>query len=74
MSNINTRITPSGDIEDDFRLDVRLALDADIFTRDDQIIDEIRRLKRVEAQYLLDSDQIAAWKLECAEEKKKAAK
>ena len=48
MSNhINTRYTPKGDIEGHFRRDVRDALDLDIFTRDDQIIDRIRLLMRM---------------------------
>lgn len=51
MNQINSRITPSGEVETKFRREVRDALDLDIFTRDDQIVDEIRRLKRNEAEY-----------------------
>lgn len=51
MSDKNIRITPSGDVETTFRREVRLALDLDIFTRDDQIVDEVRRLKNVEREF-----------------------
>ena len=52
MSDNNTRYTPDGNIEQKFRQQVRDALDLDWSTRDQQIIDEIRRLKRVEAGVL----------------------
>ena len=48
----NDRTTPSGYLEGKFRRDVRYALEVDIFTRDDQIIDEIYRLKKNEREYL----------------------
>jgi len=50
--NPNTRYTPDGNIEPEFREQVREALDLDWGTRDQQILDEIRRLKRVEARVL----------------------
>lgn len=46
MNDINLRLTPSGDVEDAFRRKLRDVLDLDLFTRDDQILDEIRKLKR----------------------------
>lgn len=47
-THTNDRVTPAGDIEGRFRREVRDALDMDIFTRDFQIIEEIKRLKAVE--------------------------
>lgn len=50
--SVNDRNTPSGHLEDKFRREVRYALEVDNFTRDDQIIDEIHRLKKNEREYL----------------------
>ena len=47
---INQRMTPDGEIEDTFRCAVRMALGLDLFTRDDQIINEIERLKKLETE------------------------
>lgn len=49
-NSINQRVTPKGDIEGHFRRDVRYALDLDIFARDEAIVAEIQRLKRIEAR------------------------
>lgn len=43
---VNRRSDPDGNLETRFRCDVRDALDMDMFTRDGQIIDEIKKLKR----------------------------
>lgn len=67
--SINERRTPSGEIESKFRLAVRNALDADIFSRDDQIVAEIDRLKRVEADFIAASEEVAEWKLARAAER-----
>jgi hypothetical protein len=48
---INDRHDPEGRLEGDFRRDVRDALGMDLFTRDASIIEEIKRLKRVEAEW-----------------------
>jgi hypothetical protein len=45
---VNKRLTPDREVEVHFRREVRDALGLDLFTRDDQILDEIRRLKRLE--------------------------
>ena len=39
---------PEGDVETDFRRDVRHALDLHPMDRDDRIVAEIKRLKRIE--------------------------
>jgi hypothetical protein len=49
MHNNNIRYTPEGPQENEFRLSVRNALNLDVFARNDQIIDEIRRLKQLES-------------------------
>ena len=46
--NTSLRHTPDDKLETPFREDVRNALDLDMFTRDFQIIAEIKRLKAVE--------------------------
>jgi len=48
MNEVNRRLTPDGNIEQDFRAQVRDLLDLDIFTRDFAIFEEIKRLKRVD--------------------------
>lgn len=48
--SVNDRFTPEGKPEDDFRLQVRDILDLHVSTRDDQIFDELRRLKALEAK------------------------
>lgn len=47
--NPNLRYTPEGHAEGDFRRQVRDLLDLHVSTRDDQIFDELRRLKQLEA-------------------------
>lgn len=42
----NTRYTPDRDVENEFRREVRYALDMDVYSRDDQLIEEIKRLKQ----------------------------
>ena len=44
--NLN-EMSPDGHREDDFRRDVRQALDMHPLDRDDKIVEEIKRLKRV---------------------------
>lgn len=44
----NTRYTPAGTVETDFREAVRDVLGLDWSTRTDQILDELRRLKALE--------------------------
>lgn len=48
--NPNVRHTPDGHVESWFRQQVRDILDLDPFTRDQKILDELRRLKRLEAR------------------------
>lgn len=47
---INVRHTPDGQVETNFRRQVRDALNLDEFTRDDVIVEELRKLKRLEAR------------------------
>jgi hypothetical protein len=44
---VNERLDPNGRLETPFRNEVRDLLNLDVFTRDDQIFDEIRRLKAI---------------------------
>ena len=46
MAHPNIRRTPNDQPESEFRDKVRDALDMDMFTRDSQIIEEIKRLKK----------------------------
>lgn len=46
MSTINDRRDPNGRLEDAFRLTVRNILDVDLFTRDYEIFDRLKALKR----------------------------
>jgi len=47
MTSKNIRYTPEGLQENEFRLEVRDALDLDIFARNDQIIEKIKFLMRM---------------------------
>ena len=51
MAHPNIRRTPNDQPETEFRDKVRDALDMDMFTRDFQIIDEIRKLKAKAASF-----------------------
>ncbi len=66
MNPKNIRYTPEGPQENEFRLNVRDALGMDVFTRNDQILDEIRRLREVERDFISRSEEVANWKLERA--------
>jgi len=48
--DVNVRLTPDGVTETRFRREVRDILDLDLFTRDDQILAELRRLKKLETR------------------------
>jgi len=49
---INKRYTPDMNLEQTFRGQVRDILDLDVFTRDEQIFEELRELKRIEEVWL----------------------
>lgn len=49
QNSATIRYTPNMEVESHFRLTIRNALDLDLFVRDYQIIEEIQRLKKIEA-------------------------
>jgi len=51
-NDLNKRYTPDMNLEQTFRGQVRDILDLDIFTRDEQIFEELRRLKRQQENHV----------------------
>ncbi len=50
-NEVNRRLTPDGHPESNFRQQIRDILNLDWSTRDQRIYDELRRLKKVEAEH-----------------------